>query len=183
MDNITELIDQLKQRAVEKNDEGYMPAITGLRLLLKSNATLKAENAELKEQVEQLEIRRKIFTRKGQTALLKELADLRQRRKVPQELVAVLETLGRADNEATACPYWLIIDPCQMMSPSFSRVGSMITGPFFCREDAEHWLKEIRPHAFSKRAGVYCCSGHWSNKYKTFVESARKLIAEQEGDK
>ena len=126
-----------------------------------------------------------IFEAKEQLAALrKEVERLKAKIdvfKVPDELVEVLETLGNADNEATACPYWLIIDPYQMMRPNVGYVGSMITGPFFCREDAERWLKEIRPHAFSNRAGVYCCSGHWSDKYKTFVESARTLIANQSG--
>jgi len=90
----------------------------------------------------------------------------------------VLNTLGRADNEITDAPYWLIIDPKQCMHATVHEVSTCITGPFFCREDAEHYLNGRRYH-FSKRAGVYCHSGYASEKYKQFWLSARETIAQQ----
>ena len=77
----------------------------------------------------------------------------------------IIDTLQKADNEATESPYWLILDPNQNMTCDIHALASQITGPFFCREDAEEHLK-CRRYAFSSRAIVYCNSGHWSYKYK-----------------
>jgi hypothetical protein len=107
----------------------------------------------------------------------------------------IIETLRSADNEGTDSPYWLIIDPSAISdSLRFSkeddptgwytadldddfvieRIESMIvhciTGPFFSRKDAEDHLK-ARHYGFSKKAYVYCHSGYWSRKYKTFWKS------------
>lgn len=68
------------------------------------------------------------------------------------------------NNEGTAAPYWLIIDPKQMMKPDPFYVGDMVTGPFFSRESADNHLK-ARAHAFSSRAIVYCHSGHANREY------------------
>lgn len=68
-------------------------------------------------------------------------------------------------NEGTDSPWWVIIDPRQMMSPDAGSVGDMVTGPFFSREDAQEHL-EARSHAFTSRAVVYCMTGYWSGQYK-----------------
>jgi len=77
----------------------------------------------------------------------------------------IIDTLKQADNEATESPYWLILDPQQNMSCDIFMLASQITGPFFCREDAESHLQN-RHYAFSSRAKVFCNSGYWSVKYK-----------------
>lgn len=75
------------------------------------------------------------------------------------------------DNEITSEPWWLIIDPRQMMSPDVHTVASMITGPFFSREEANTNLN-ARRYAFSDKARVYCHSGCWSSKYKQAMLAA-----------
>jgi hypothetical protein len=82
-----------------------------------------------------------------------------------KEVGAICETLANADNEATAAPYWLILDPKQNMSCNVHGLAGQISGPFFCREDAQEYLKDRR-HAFSQKAVVYCHSGHHSRKYE-----------------
>jgi len=79
-----------------------------------------------------------------------------------KEIVATLQNAG---NEGTESPYWLILDPRQMFRCDVHELASMITGPFFCRRDAEDHL-QCRRYAFSKYASVYCNSGYWSQKYK-----------------
>lgn len=74
------------------------------------------------------------------------------------------------NSEATAHPYWMIIDPRQMMKPSLHAVSSMLTGPFFSREDATAHLTGRR-YAFGKGAKVYCCSGYWSHRWQKFCEA------------
>lgn len=81
-----------------------------------------------------------------------------------------------ADNEMTEAPYWLIIDPQQMMTPSVDEVASMITGPFFGRAEGEAHLEDRR-YAFSKRACVYCHSGHASRVYR---EAWRKAWSKEQ---
>ena len=76
----------------------------------------------------------------------------------------IREALQSGDNEATRSPYWLILDPMQNMRCSIHVMAGGITGPFFCREDAENFLRATR-YNFSDRAHVYCLSGHNSKKY------------------
>ncbi len=87
-----------------------------------------------------------------------------------QEIVSELRD---ADHECTSCPYWLIIDPKQMMSPDPHQVASMITGPFFSRESAESFLKH-NDHRFSKKATVCCRTGIYSRLYEKFYREATK---------
>lgn len=68
--------------------------------------------------------------------------------------------------EATAHPYWMIIDPRQMMKPAVGDVASMVTGPFFSRQEANNWLDRCR-HRFSDRARVYCASGLCSDGWRS----------------
>ena len=75
-------------------------------------------------------------------------------------------------NEGTSSPYWLIIDPRQnfeVKSQGVHNVASMITGPFFSREDAQGFL-DMTHYNFSKNAKVYCHSGCYSSKYEKFCK-------------
>ncbi len=86
-----------------------------------------------------------------------------------------LEAVPASDlpgNEATAYPYWMIIDPIQMMRPTLGGVASMVSGPFFSREEAENKLKAQR-YNYTKRAAVYCCSGHMSPSWRSAHEEGR----------
>ena len=82
------------------------------------------------------------------------------------------------NNEATAAPYWLILDPRQNMRACLNQLASQITGPFFSRADAERHLDRFR-YRFTKRARVYCHSGCSSFHYKEAVAKA----LEQESDR
>ena len=84
----------------------------------------------------------------------------------------IIRTLAHADNEATSAPYWLILDPSQNMRCNVHVMAHGISGPFFCREDAERYLKATR-YNFSDRAVVYCLSGHHSPKYERLCRSLR----------
>jgi hypothetical protein len=78
-------------------------------------------------------------------------------------------------NEGTASPWWMIIDPKQMMKPDVYDVAvGMITGPFFSREEGQRHLDNHR-NKFSKRALVYCHSGYNSGQYDTAYRKAEKL--------
>lgn len=110
------------------------------------------------------------------------------------------ETLLVADNEGTESPYWLLIDPRHIRgrleysteedpegcyNPDLSEDGaiddvlvcipSCITGPFFCRQDAENYLK-ARHYEYSKDSYVYCFSGYWSQKYKWACRAMRGKV-------
>ena len=84
----------------------------------------------------------------------------------------IINTLKNADNEITRSPYWLILDPRQNMRASVHELSGQITGPFFCREDAERFLKRTRDN-FGPKATVYCCSGCYSDKYDKFCKQIR----------
>lgn len=96
-----------------------------------------------------------------------------------KEMDEIITTLTTANNEATESPYWLILDPQQNMGCSYGVLASQITGPFFCREDAEAHL-QARRYAFSKRAVVYCLSGYWSYKYKSFYRALEKAPTQED---
>jgi hypothetical protein len=74
-------------------------------------------------------------------------------------------------NESTAYPWWVIIDPHQMMSPSVDEVASMIVGPFFSREEAMRELV-LAPYRYSDRARVYCHSAHRTEEYREAIDVA-----------
>lgn len=83
------------------------------------------------------------------------------------------------NNETTAEPYWLILDPKQMIKPDLYVLANMITGPFFSREEATNMLKAKRHH-YSDRARVFCHSGYYTMQYKNAVREAEaKMRAEK----
>ena len=74
-------------------------------------------------------------------------------------------------NESTRSPYWLIIDHGKSMSKCVD-FSCQITGLFFSREEAETYLEE-RYYEFSKRAKVYCLSGHHGEAYDRSYNKAK----------
>lgn len=77
------------------------------------------------------------------------------------------------DNEATAYPWWAIVDPAQNMRADLAHAAGQITGPFFSRDEAEGFLKATR-YNFSKRAKVWCFSGTYSYQYREAFRAAEK---------
>jgi hypothetical protein len=74
--------------------------------------------------------------------------------------------------EGTRSPWWMIIDPRQSFRTDREAshwVASMITGPFFSREEAESVLKASR-YNFGKGAVVYCASGANTIQYASKVK-------------
>lgn len=74
-----------------------------------------------------------------------------------------------AKNEATEYPYWMILDPVQMMKPNIYALSGMIDGPFFSRQAAADYLHAKR-HNYTDRAKVFCCSGHKSRDWRELSE-------------
>jgi hypothetical protein len=80
------------------------------------------------------------------------------------------------DNEATAYPWWVIVNPMEHMKKEDAEVDMLgdseiafaITGPFFSREEAENHLT-ARRYAFSKGAVVWCLSGHATTVYRNAI--------------
>lgn len=87
---------------------------------------------------------------------------------------AKIEIEVSLENEGTSDPYWFIIDPVQNMSCSAFAAARQVTGPFFCREDGETYLKRARHH-FSKKAIVWCHSGCNSGQYAQKYREAERL--------
>jgi len=81
-------------------------------------------------------------------------------------------------NEGTSYPWWLIIDPKQMLNRDLhTAVIGMISGPFFSREEAEIYLRANRHH-YSVLAIVYCHSGYTSISYRQAIDKSKKLLKE-----
>lgn len=71
------------------------------------------------------------------------------------------------DIEATAFPFWGIIEP----SPATDRWIAFKAGPFFSRETATEYLRAHR-YNYSPEAIVYCFSGQASTEWKNlYIES------------
>lgn len=116
----------------------------------------------------------------------------------------IAETLKTADIEGTESPYWLIIDPSKVTGrlayadedgavkyadvdhekcdEIAEAIPNAITGPFFCRGDAEAHL-QARDYAFGSNAYVYCHSGYWSRKYKSFCRSLAQAATDDQEQK
>lgn len=74
-------------------------------------------------------------------------------------------------NEATRSPWWVIIDPRQNFETNgdgIYNISSMVTGPFFSREEAEAVLKRTR-YNYGKNATVFCMSGCHTDQYSEKV--------------
>ncbi len=74
-------------------------------------------------------------------------------------------------NESTAYPWWMIVDPQQNFKTNnegLHRIASMITGPFFSREEAEAVLRQRRYH-YGPNAKVYCASGYATVEYRDAI--------------
>lgn len=69
--------------------------------------------------------------------------------------------------ECTEHPWWFIAEPAR--DRSAESVAQAITGPYFSRESAEHELK-TRAYAYSRKAIVWCASGHRSPDWQVFCE-------------
>lgn len=80
-----------------------------------------------------------------------------------------LEVSG--DNEATAFPWWFIVDPAQNLKLDIATAAGQITGPFFSREEAEAQLRATR-YNYSKRAVVWCASAYHTHRYRSAIEAA-----------
>ena len=80
------------------------------------------------------------------------------------------------ENEGTAAPWWLIIDPKQNFRTNIDgchAIAHMISGPFFSREAAQRYLDNKR-YNFGSNAIVYCHSGHYSHEYTEAYKKAFK---------
>lgn len=78
------------------------------------------------------------------------------------------------NNEGTAFPFWIIIDPGQNLrkdNQGLHNIAGMITGVWFSREAAEEYLKN-HSYNFGHGARVYCHSGCYS---KDWIELTNKL--------
>ena len=87
-------------------------------------------------------------------------------------MIEIIEKLKKEDNEGTAYPFWIIIDPRQNFytnNEGLHRIANMITGIFFSRKDAQQYL-DSRRYNFSKNAKVYCHSGHESDDWRTLFK-------------
>jgi hypothetical protein len=83
------------------------------------------------------------------------------------------------ENEGTAEPWWVIVDPKQMMSPDpYAVMMNMVTGPFFSREEAQSVLAGRRHH-FSSRAVVYCASGCDTIQYRKAYREAEAVARKE----
>lgn len=91
--------------------------------------------------------------------------DLRALAEAATRAADAIERETGVSNEATAFPWWCIVDPRQMMKPDVHTVASMVTGPFLSRAEAQSALDGAR-HRYSDRARVYCASGHRSPSWR-----------------
>jgi hypothetical protein len=107
-------------------------------------------------------------------AMLQECRPGENHAQPPKSVNDVLITLKNADNEMTSAPWWFIVDPKQNFqtdAQGITNIAHMITGPFFCRGDADEFLKRTR-YSFGPNAKVYCHSGTYSDKYRKLYNAA-----------
>lgn len=101
-----------------------------------------------------------------------------------QQAVAVLEgklatVAASEDNEITSHPYWMIIDPRQMMSPDIGKVASMFVGPFFSRKAATDHMNASR-YRYGKHVKVFCCTGRHSEEFAKLYEASLTLATKEQ---
>jgi hypothetical protein len=81
--------------------------------------------------------------------------------------------------EATAYPWWMIVDPKQNFKTNEQGAAAvamgMITGPFFSREAAQNELTRRR-YAYGKGACVWCACGYRSYEYTEAIDKAKGKV-------
>lgn len=99
-------------------------------------------------------------------------------------------------NEGTESPWWMLIDPGQLVQmfegvaehgevPDARRVldtvAFSIQGPYFSREEAEDELR-LRRYDYSASAKVWCSSGYHTTQYRMACRAKRQqATAQQKG--
>lgn len=107
-----------------------------------------------------------------QHAAAKRILDLEAQLSEARNALAIVASAK--NNEITGHPYWIVVDPIQMMSPTVSRAATMVKGLFFSRESADAHITSHR-HRYSDRVGVFCCSGKDSSDYRALYDASRAL--------
>ena len=103
----------------------------------------------------------------------KPLPQMQEAEREELELLRSLVEIPHQDNEATASPWWVILDPKGSgVGISGTKIGPMIDGPYFSREDAEAYL-EAKRYNYGKNPVVYCLSGHTSRKFVGLLRGIR----------
>ena len=90
-----------------------------------------------------------------------------------EAMLKITETLKTVDNEGTAAPFWVIIDPAQNLSRDAYNTMGQITGLWFSRADAQAYL-EGHKYNYSNRVAVACLSGHQSTKYNNLWKAINR---------
>lgn len=85
------------------------------------------------------------------------------------------------DNEITAEPWWVILDPRQNMRSDVNDLAHQITGPFFSRKEAQDHL-EARSYNFGPKAAVWCCSGCQTTEYRNAIRKAELKTGRRMGE-
>jgi hypothetical protein len=89
------------------------------------------------------------------------------------------------DNEATAYPWWVIVNPTHVVNDppydhdddvddstyvSDTTIAFSITGPFFSRDEAESALRR-RHYDYHPDAAIWCLSGHETQVYRNAIDA------------
>jgi hypothetical protein len=81
--------------------------------------------------------------------------------------------------EASAYPWFAIVDPSACRNRSVSGIANAITGVWFTREDAEAHLRATR-YNYGPKAAVYCFSGHKSHDWRALCSEPAPDHTEKE---
>jgi hypothetical protein len=95
------------------------------------------------------------------------------------------------ENEGTANPYWIIIDPNEeeeedlncfedgedykTKKGGINNIAFMVTGLFFSREEAENYIKN-KSYNYSRNAKVYCYSAVYDCQYSRKMRDANQRL-------
>jgi len=78
-------------------------------------------------------------------------------------------------NEGTWCPWWAILDPHQFFRATKEGIydlASMVTGPYFSREEAQEQL-DRRRYDYGPHACVFCFTGCHSGQYQQRLKETK----------
>jgi hypothetical protein len=120
------------------------------------------------------------------------MSEIEIKRTASELLLEHLRNYGGMPSEKkdfTQSPWWVIVDPTRFKSrlqtydmedagDIVSLITSCISGPYFSRETAELYLKQVSHH-FSKDAIVYCLGARDAYEWEWFAKTCRNLASEQ----
>jgi hypothetical protein len=86
-----------------------------------------------------------------------------------------ISTFNSLQCDYTNSPFWIIVEPKQILKKDAEQIASCVTGIFFSRESAQQYL-DAHCYNFADNTIVYGCAGHHNDEYWQAIKNGKKAV-------